>query len=429
MTLTPYPHQNTAVEFCLSGRRAVYLYLEPGLGKTIVSSIVFSLLHSVSENTSAVYICPGSLVVNTREEFRRWGSPLEHLTVVGDWKLSDEKEFQTVVKHARKISGLGCNILFIDESHRFLNPKAKRTLSLKLLANHFDKVVFMSGTPMPNSRPIELWPMLQLFAPDVFGEEFWPYVRAYCNPVKTPFGWDFKGMPTERQAAQLFGKLRDSGFMIRMLKEEVLDLPARIESVLTIGEDIPPMISKFERKILSTHSMRDLMKRPIAFEAGKGGDIHIAEYLRLLGLHKLKYILPVIQSILEDTRDNILIFAYNHAVIDKLVEWLKNHDPVVITGKTPVDHRPKLVEEYQTNPKRRIFIGNVLAAGLGHTLTKANRVLLFEFSWRDGDNKQAIDRAHRIGQKQTVLAQYVVLKDSLDAKRINLLLEKRHRGI
>ena len=62
-------------------------------------------------------------------------------------------------------------------------------------------------------------------------------------------------------------------------------------------------------------------------------------------------------------------------------------------------------------------------------MTAADRVLMIESSWRPGDNEQAGDRAHRIGRKKPVLLQYVVLKDSFDAKRTSKILRKRKLAV
>ncbi len=101
----------------------------------------------------------------------------------------------------------------------------------------------------------------------------------------------------------------------------------------------------------------------------------------------------------------------------------------MITGDVLKAKRQPLVDEFQKNPKRRLLIGNIEACGLGFTLTKATRVLFVEFSWVDGQNGQASDRAHRIGQNQSVLVQYVVLKDSFDRQRMETLLRKRALAI
>jgi SWI/SNF-related matrix-associated actin-dependent regulator 1 of chromatin subfamily A len=191
---------------------------------------------------------------------------------------------------------------------------------------------------------------------------------------------------------------------------------------------MPPLVSKIEKKILAEYSPEDLIEGEITRIAGKAS-LHLATYLRLLGEYKLKYVLPFIESLLEDTKESILIFAVHKETIAKLEQALAKYEPLIITGSVPKAKRHGIVKEFQTNPKRRLFMGNIQACGVGFTMTKATRVLFVEFSWVDGENSQASDRAHRIGQGQSVLVQYVVLKDSFDRQRMERLLMKRALSI
>src|SRR5690606_36049177 len=131
----------------------------------------------------------------------------------------------------------------------------------------------------------------------------------------------------------------------------------------------------------------------------------------------------------EETHENILLFAIHKATVAGLAEKLKEYKPLVITGDVHEDKRQDLVNTFQASKAHRVFNGNIQACGVGFTLTKATRVLFVEFSWVDGDNQQASDRAHRIGQNQSVLVQYVVLKDSFDRTHMEVLLKKRGNAI
>jgi SNF2 family DNA or RNA helicase len=179
--LTPLPHQLEAVEWATS-RDKSYLAADPGLGKTIMAAIIQNRL-----GLYAFYVCPPFLVSNTESEFKKWGMVTPPI-VLPDSMLTKPlqlERFRVLLKSTKKHE----RILFVDEAHRFKNLKADRT---KFLFTHyvsqFDKVVFMSGTPMPNSRPMELWPALRAGAPDVFGYNFFNFALKYCGAFKGPFG-------------------------------------------------------------------------------------------------------------------------------------------------------------------------------------------------------------------------------------------------
>lgn len=408
-TKTPYAFQLSALDFAIARlqRRSIYLHLEPGLGKTIVAALLVNYLN-LRQHHTAYYVCPPFLVSNTAAEFQAWGVSRNQYCIISDTKIKD-----AVVKPGKRV-------LFVDEAHRFKNDKANRSVDLFNLAKQFDLIVFMSGTALPNARPVELWPILQRFAPDVFGWHFMEFARRYCGAHKTRFGWDFKDFTNVDEFWQ-----RISPWMLTLKKSDVLpDLPAKREGLLTVGEGLPPTVSKIEQKVLEHFTKRDLMKSEIPRTLGVAG-MHLLEYLRHLGQLKLKYVFPYIESLLYDTTESLLIFAHHKDVIEQLQLWLTNFQPCVITGETPVGKRQAIVDEFQNNAKRRVFIGNITAAGIGFTLTKASRVVFVEFLWTDGENQQAADRAHRIGQTKDVLVQYVVLKDSFDRRRMEIILDKR----
>ena len=120
------------------------------------------------------------------------------------------------------------------------------------------------------------------------------------------------------------------------------------------------------------------------------------------------------------------MFAIHKEVIAELVNKLMKYQLRFATGETPTKTRHKMVKEFQNNQNVRLFIANVDAMGVGHTLTKANRVVLVEYAWVPGVNRQAIDRSHRYGLNHSLLAQYLVLANSLDKPVLEALKRKEN---
>lgn len=418
--LQPLPHQYEALAFTIRNLEkglSTYLALEPGLGKTIIAAMIGNYL----KGATVYYVCPPFLTTNTSEEFTKWCFD-KRLYLLPDSMIAKPKTLQAFAESVRETPN---RILIVDEAHRFKNEGTQRARALfKNIFPYFKgRSVFMSGTPLPNSRPKELWPILKNAAPDIFGTNFFSFGLKYCGGFRDAFGWNFDGFTNRKEFRIRITK----SFMLRM-KKDVLNLPPKQEGLLTVGEGIPPVVSKVEKKILEQYSPEDLVEGEITRLAGKAA-LHLATYLRLLGEYKLKYVLPFIESLLEETKENFLIFAVHKETIRKLSDALSEYEPIVVTGDVPKNRRHELVKEFQENPKRRIFIGNIQACGVGFTLTKATRVIFVEFSWVDGENSQAADRAYRIGQGQSVLVQYVVLKDSFDRTRMESLLRKRSLSI
>lgn len=421
--LTLLPHQALAIRFALERNRC-YLGLDPGLGKTICAAVIASAL-----KRSVVYVTPPFLVGNVKAEFEKW-APEVDLRIIRDSMLTSEptkstrKEIEDFIQEVP-------HVLFVDEAHRFKNAEAKRTQALfghkrkaaapiTGLASYFKRQVYLSGTPMPN-RPIELYPVLSAIAPETIGfmNQF-EFGRRYCAGHKSQWGWDFSG-------ASNMAELRDrvihplGPFMLRM-KKDLLDLPPKTEELFVVSEGMSPALAKMDKLI----GWEDLMKEQIAEEQEDPKEyLHLMTYRRLLGQEKARLAVPYLKSLLEETEENILVFAYHKDVIAYLEEELGEWQPIVITGETPVDRRQNMVKEFQEQGTKRLIIGNYLAMGVGFTVTKATRVVFIEFDWVPGVNDQAADRTHRIGQKNSVLVQYVVYKDSVDKVVIETLLRKR----
>lgn len=425
---SPKEFQRRAARWAIPKNRS-YLALRMGLGKTIVANLIRNAL-----SIPTLYVCPPSLVVNVEEEFKKWGTrvdisrypnfPFLH----GDhdfWILPDTMIGREMIqKRVREWADLHHlrgrqTLLFVDEAHRFKNAKTARTKALfGQIFPHFDRAHFLSGTPMP-SRPIELYPVLEAAAPETidFMNQF-QYGRKYCAGHHDGFGWDFTGASNVKElATRIIPK-----FMLRMDKD-VLDLPPLTEELLFIGDGMTAKTSDMDRKILALVSPEDLMQGIITAKTNKV-ELPIATYRRELGLEKVKPALAYLRDLLDESDESVLVFAYHKAVIAELTAGLSQFDPIVITGETPTKIRQDLVKSFNAK-ESRLFIGNYLAAGVGLNMTAATRVVFVEFSWVPADNDQARDRAHRIGQNDPVLVQYMIFKDSIDRKVMETVFNKR----
>lgn len=418
-----FPHQEEGVKFLrrnFEANHASYLAADPGLGKTRVA-----VEFAKEENLSVIYVCPPFLLENVKAEFRRWGFKGK-LLVIPDSLIARPLTLLAVKEFLDQ--NFFNPFLVVDEAHRFKNPKAKRTKALlKTIAPLFGpSVVYLSGTPMPKSQPQELWPILQASAPNVFGRSFMNYAFKYCGAYKTDFGWRFDRFINRPEfKARLFKQ-----FMLRQ-KKELLKLPPKREALMLFESDKETaQIEKLEAQILKAYPKDEFINDEVLSLAGRpDADIHVATYLKFLGKYKLKMAVPFLEDLLTETKESILVFALHRDVIAGLERGLKAFKPFVITGDTPKALRQKYVDQFQKDPLRRLFIGNIHACGLGFTLTKATRAVFVEFSTVDGVNVQASDRIHRISQTESVLVQYIALAGTLDAGRIETLLKRRKNSL
>jgi SWI/SNF-related matrix-associated actin-dependent regulator 1 of chromatin subfamily A len=152
-------------------------------------------------------------------------------------------------------------------------------------------------------------------------------------------------------------------------------------------------------------------------------DAHVATLRRELGELKVQ---PTILWVQERmlSANKLLLFAWHHSVIEHLRRGLLEFGPVVVTGETSPLARATAIEAFQTRPGNRLFIGQVLAAGTAITLTAASEVAIVEPSWVPGENVQAICRAHRLGQRDSVLASFLFLPGTLDERVMQVFRRK-----
>lgn len=424
------PHQVTACKFALTRNRA-YLALDPGRGKTIVSAVVFN---SLQPNTAGLFICEAFMRETIIEEFQKW-TPYKVADVRKDTRSKiavcpDSVLFKSETTDAIQAWALHHEadqkdlILFIDEAHRYKSDTAKRTRALfDEVHDLFDRVVYLSGTPMPN-RPIELFSILDKAAPEVI--DFCSkhkFALKYCDAkidtifLKNRFGkvikkdvWDYTGTHDEN-FEKLVARMKEK-FMIRQRSNT-----SAVSDILLVSDKLPPKVLSLEKKLLAENSPEDLMKEELQ-------NPHYMTYRKLLGPLKAKPTAQVVNDILKNTDDKVLLFAIFTDTIEALKKELVKTRPLVITGKTDMSKRTGIVRQFQTDDKSRVFIGQIEAAGRGITLTKANRVLIVEAHPSPEMNKQAICRADRMGQTKEVFAQYIVFKNSVDRRILEMKFEK-----
>lgn len=409
--LTPLPFQIEAVKFALS-RNKSYLALDPGLGKTIIAQLILNSL-----KVPCLYVCPPFLRKNVESELTKWAVDYDvekKVVLFKDSMFTVPSAVDAVIRTVEKIKLKP--ILIIDEAHRFKTDKAKRTRALfDAVFPYFERVVFLSGTPMPN-RPIELYTILSSAAPEVIDyASKHVYGLQYCGAYRGTWGWDYSGASNMER---LEAKVKDK-FMLRVRKSEVLkELPSKIEEMVILEDAMPARLSKLDQRLLKTYSPEDLMKSEIGVE-------HVSTYRKELGIQKAQSATTFLKELLENSDEKILVFAIHKEVILRLSMYLEDFKPLVISGSVPSEKRQEIVDRFQAYPNERVLILNIQAGGVGFNLTKATRVVFVEYSWVPAENDQASDRVHRIGLENSVFVQFLVYKNSIDRQVLETLFRKK----
>ena len=230
-------------------------------------------------------------------------------------------------------------------------------------------------------------------------------------------GWDTSGNSNLDELQTL---LR-STIMIRREKAMVLwQLPNKTRQIVPIdigSDDLAELNSIIDPSENYGKLLGKMKTSKVSFDC-------ISKYRRLLGEVKVEAAINYLKVVAK-TNKKIVIFAWHKIVIEKLSEAFEN-ECVVISGSTPVHKRQDLVDKFQTDKKIKVFVGNIKAAGVGITLTAAALVVFVELDWVPGNVSQAEDRVHRIGQKEKVLIQHLVVDGSLDINMAKALVAKQN---
>lgn len=428
-----------------------------GLGKTIQAIGVANARPSIR---NVLVICPASLRINWQREWEKWTAGVRQdrvgVVVGSDWTEGCNVvviNYDVVKRHLDRIHSTEWDLLVIDEAHYLKNPQAQRTqLILGAPARKASKkkaakaavekiragfVLALTGTPIPN-RPIEGWALFNRLDSKTFGSWF-TYAKRYAAAYQNGFGWDTSGASNLEELQE---KLR-STIMVRRLKSEVLtELPAKLRQVIELPANGAAKFAKAEMTAWENYQ-ETLVELRAAVELAKANDDYTEFKAAVEALRKgvsaafdetsalrhetalatLPYVIEHLKDMLENT-NKVIVFAHHHDVVDAIYEAFGS-EAVRLTGETSMNARQDAVDRFQNDPSVRLFIGNIKAAGVGITLTASSTVVFAELDWVPGNVTQAEDRAHRLGQLDSVLVQHLVLEGSLTAKMARTLVQKQ----
>jgi SWI/SNF-related matrix-associated actin-dependent regulator 1 of chromatin subfamily A len=401
------PFQEEGIEFARE-RKSVLIADAPGLGKTIQA---IGYLNCHWEVEKVLVVCPATMKNVWARELDKWLiSPCVEVKIIN---------YDILQKLDMKASW---DAVIFDEIHYCKSRTAKRS---KLGRAIKAKVkIGLSGTPLLN-RPVEIWHILHMLDPGQWPmDSYNRFVVRYCNAHQGRFGWDVTGAS---HLDELREKLKP--LMIRRLKEDVLkDLPAKRYQIIELptaglGKDLIEKLRVAKEKIAE---IEETYKHDVQKLRSKVS----AEWMEMAALRheagraKVPMAVDVITDAVE-SGEKVVVFAHHRDVIEALQVALRGFNPVVLHGGTPQHLRTEAVDRFQGKDHVKVFIGQIQAAGVGITLTASSHVIFVEIDWTPGIMEQAADRVHRIGQKESVLIQHLVLEGSLDAHMAKGLVRKQ----
>lgn len=452
--LSYYPFQKAGIAFARD-KRHVLIGDDPGLGKTVQA---IGVINSRDDLRKILIICPATGKVTP------WRRLLEkflvhHLTIaVVDAQTEEWPAAQVVIinydiinRWRQELRQREWDLLILDETHRLKNPKAGRTVEVFGRKNRREPekdvaripsrmTICLTGSPMPN-RPIELWPLLRDAGIFTNWEQ---YVTRYCAGYQENVGrktiWVVDGASNMDELQTV---LR-SCWMIRRRKSEVLtELPPKRRRMIELpatglsravkaewegyrkqGEALEGLLLAVEKAKVSDSDE----EHAEAVKALRRGTMYAMEQISRarhdLAIQMLPLMIEYIADALESTEGKVLVFAHHHDVVEGIAKAFPDIS-VTLYGPTSDKRRIEAQDRFQGDPAVRLFVGSIGAAGEVITLTAATHVIFAEGDWVPGRITQAEDRAHRIGQHDSVLYDHLVLEGSLGATMARRVVDKQ----
>ncbi|MEP2023961.1 MAG: SNF2-related protein [Reichenbachiella sp.] len=404
-----------------------------GLGKTVQTLALLQSVHQGNDNGTSLLVMPTSLIYNWEKEAEKFTPELKILNYTGVKRIKDPKRF---VKFDLVITSYGLirqdidllaefnfNYIILDESQVIKNPESNISKCVRDLNSSFKLI--LTGTPIENTT-MDLWSQMTFLNPGLLGAKSF-----FRNQFQLPI----EKKNDEAKTKKLYTIIKP--FLLRRHKSQVAtDLPEKIENVryCTMSEAQEEAYEKVKS------AYRDKIMEEI-----ESGGIGKSQFMILQGLTKLRQIanhpyltdenykedsgkLEDISHMLENAinkNHKILVFSQfvkHLKIVSKYLED-QNIKYSYLDGSTK--DRQKEVENFQNDKDIKVFLISLKAGGLGLNLTEAEYVFLLDPWWNPAIEAQAIDRAHRIGQKNKVFTYRFITKNTVEEKILQLQQNKK----
>lgn len=383
-------YQSFAARFALVQRKVV-IGDEMGLGKTVEAIAVFAHLRSRGE-THFLVVCPAAVVTNWVREVtgksklrahRLHGPDRDRAARTwlrdGGVAITTYETLEWAEPSLHKARDLACVV--VDEAHYIKNPQAKRTVRTHNLVARLDRAILLTGTPLENKV-----------------DEFRNLV-SYLRPELAVGAEDLSPRAFRRQIAPAY---------LRRNQEDVLtELPELIEV-----EEWLPM------------SPSDAAGYRTAVRRGNFMEMRQAAMLKGPESEKVRRLVEIVREA-EDNERRVIVFSYFREVLDLVAKALPGPVYGPLTGSVPANKRQQMVDQFSSARHGAVLVSQIMAGGVGLNIQSASVVVICEPQLKPTVEAQAIARAHRMGQVQSVQVHRLLSEEGVDQRIVELLTGKK----
>ncbi|MBQ0031079.1 MAG: DEAD/DEAH box helicase [Bacteroidales bacterium] len=404
-----------------------------GLGKT-VQAIAF-LLHKSADGPSLV-VAPKSVLPNWMHEIARFAPELKCVNINNEKNKAKYIEaagandiilctYGLLGTQGGNLSNKEWNVVCLDEAHQIKNRNTHASrISMELKSK---SKVILTGTPLQNNLG-ELWNLFQFINPGLLGT--W---NMFKDSFITP------SLDDEHKAIL---KEMTTPFILRRTKQDVLtELPEKIiqEYLVELTENERTVYEEMRRRAeikFKSHKTKA--------ERAEAKQLHINFFTELMHLReaacslrlvynewtkrssKIDALLEILDRVMTCPDNNVVVFSQFTSFLELIKPELKRRNLafLYLDGQTPIHKREKSIEDFQEG-RCRLFLSSLKAGGVGINLTRANYVIILDPWWNPAIESQAMDRAHRLGQKRVVTVIKLISAQTIEEKILKFHEQKQ----
>ncbi|OQY32944.1 MAG: hypothetical protein B6241_09300 [Spirochaetaceae bacterium 4572_59] len=404
-----------------------------GLGKTLQTLCLLQSLKDKGELKTNLLVAPVVTLANWEQEIKKFTPGLSFYRHAGTDRHNTTESFKqydiVIVSYhtLRNDVDLFLDMVFdyiiLDEAHYIKNASSIIFKAIRSLKSHHR--LSLTGTPIENNT-LELWSQFNFLSPGLLGSQK-DFISRFAHPIE------------KKHDNEALTILRDtvSPFILRRKKEDVLDDIPPKEIIIHYSE-MTGSQAELYRKYRDFYRAR--VKGLLDEKGLSGSSMEIFQFL--LKLRQIAIYPPMagvegaeagsckmdaLKSFLDDVMvedHKILIFSQFLGSLSAMGDHCRNQhwDYSLITGKTA--DRAEEIRRFQEEEDVKIFLLSLKAGGVGINLTAADYVVLFDPWWNPAAERQAIDRAHRMGQTRKVISYKMIVRDTIEEKILKMQEEK-----
>ena len=410
MPFEPFPHQYEGIGWLFSQKSAL-LADEMGLGKTMQTITAVRLLLRGGRVRSILFVCPKPLIPNWQREFRTWAEELPVVTVEGDtnrrkiiWTMPNVPirivNYEVLVRDMEQLHDdekPKFDLVVLDEAQRIKNRDSKTAQIVRDVTRK--RSWALTGTPIEN-RPEE---MASIF-------EFMEVVPPRATP-------DLRQLT---QIADVYVLRRTKDLAMKDMpplldREEFLELsPAQQLAYHTAEKEGVIQLNELGESITVQHVFELVLRLK-----------QITNFDPLTGESTKRDRLIADMEEIAASGKKAILFSQWTKVLDWLAPSLEPFGPLIYHGGVPTKKREPILSQFKEDPTKHILLMSYGTGAVGLNLQFSEYVFLFDRWWNPAVEDQAINRAHRIGQKNTVIVTKFISKDTIEERIDAVLKHKR----